>query len=204
MRQVRYTLLLLLMVIIARQGWAQQSAHDKAMSFHSINSIGLLKDGASGAAQLQTINGIRYKSWFAGIGLGLDYYRYRSIPLFADIRKTFGKKDNKPFVYTDAGVNFYWQRDNDDKAFQLDDRFKNGFYAEAGLGYSIKLTEKLHLQFSGGFSYKELAEQGRSLIYYTDIPINVDPYIYTNPPGGNLSTVKYRFRRLVLKAGIAF
>src|ERR1700712_5956221 len=75
-------------------------------NFHSINNIGLLEGQTGSSFQIQTVNGAQYKSWFAGIGLGLDYYRYRTVPLFLDLRKEFGKSSNRLFLYADMGVSF--------------------------------------------------------------------------------------------------
>ena len=69
-----------------------------ACGFQSLLQGGLL-DGAAGPSwQLQTINGIYYKTWFAGIGVGLDYYTMRTIPLFLDLRKEY---------FANAGLLFY-------------------------------------------------------------------------------------------------
>ena len=65
---------------------AQQS---KKIKFHSINNIGLLKGQVDDVLQLQTINGIKYKSFFGGVGIGLDNYYFKTIPLFVDLRKCF-------------------------------------------------------------------------------------------------------------------
>lgn len=92
---------------------AQQKTKTCPWQFHSINNVGLLEGQTGSAFQLQSINGMQYKSWYAGIGLGLDFYRYRTIPLFLDIRKEFGSGSNKFFAYADGGVNFVWLTDNE-------------------------------------------------------------------------------------------
>ena len=186
------------MTLIAANCFSQKKDAVKPWQFHSINNIGLLEGQAGSAFQLQTINGAQYKSWLAGIGVGLDYYRFRTIPLFADVRKEFGKSGNKFFVYADAGINFYWKKDKDAKQFYVDDKFKNGFYGEAGLGYKLKINQKIALIFSGGYSYKKLTEEGSSYPSYmypilagTEFPIAKEK-------------INYNFNRLVLKAGIEF
>src|SRR5687768_15390308 len=82
-------------------------------SFQSLLNIGLLEGQESSEFQIQTINGIQYKGWFAGIGAGVDYYRFRSIPLFLDIRKNILNKNFTPFIYADAGIHFPWKKDNE-------------------------------------------------------------------------------------------
>ncbi len=121
---------------------AQQKTPPSQWQFHSINSVGLLEGETGSAFQLQTINGAQYKSWFTGVGLGLDFYRIRSIPLFADIRKEFGKENNKLFVYADFGINFSWATDQQKTSYVQGDKFSNGFYNDLGLGYKVSAGEK--------------------------------------------------------------
>ena len=52
---------------------AQQKTVTGIWQFHSINNVGLLEGQTGSAFQLQSINGMQYQSWFAGIGLGLDF-----------------------------------------------------------------------------------------------------------------------------------
>ena len=82
------------------------SAQEKFV-FHSQNFAGLLEGQAGSAFQLQTINGVQNKGWFTGIGAGLDYYRFRSVPLFLNMSK-FLFDGKKFFVSGNGGVNFPW------------------------------------------------------------------------------------------------
>src|SRR5687768_648308 len=88
-----------------------QEASGKKYKFHSINSVVLVNGNNAISAALQTVNGFQKGPWFAGVGLGLDYYLYRTVPLFADVRYEFGKNKNKFFVYGDAGMHFNWVQD---------------------------------------------------------------------------------------------
>src|SRR5215217_526732 len=76
------------------------------IKFGSINSVGWLKGDSRNMVQAQSINGIRYKSFFCGIGVGLDNYYYKTIPVFADIRKNILSRKSTPFVYADLGISF--------------------------------------------------------------------------------------------------
>jgi hypothetical protein len=124
--------------------------------------------------------------------MGLDFYHFRTIPLFLDLRKEFGQANNKFFVYADAGINFYWQRDKDAKQFYYNDKFKNGLYSEVGAGYKIKISQESSVLFSAGFSYKKITEQGDSYWYNPGYP--GAPY--------TLEKINYNLNRLVLKAAI--
>jgi hypothetical protein len=197
MKIIKCLLISLITIVGFINCFAQQNAANK-FQFHSINSIGLMEGETGSVFQLQTINGFQKKSWFAGVGVGLDYYRLRSIPLFVDLRKEFGKKEDKFFVYADGGINFYWKEDKDAKQFYIDDKFRNGFYAETGFGYKFRLNKKLFLNLSAGYSYKKLTEEGNFYPYY---------YFGTNsttPPPSSDSKIVYNLNRLVLKASIEF
>src|SRR5688572_21595778 len=100
--------------------------------FQSILNIGLLEGQGGSDFLIQSINGYRYKGWFAGIGAGIDYYRFRSIPLFLDIRKNILNNNFTPFVYADAGIHFPWSKD--DESYYWGASMSNGLYYDAGIG----------------------------------------------------------------------
>ena len=159
MRTIPFALSLFLLLTFAGDTAAQQKKPASLWRFHSINSIGLLEGEAGSAFQLQTINGVQYKSWFAGAGVGLDYYRFRGVPVFLDIRKMFPLKTNTFFVYGDIGIHAGWltekQKNSNNYVAALTD-FNNGLYTDAGAGYQICLGKKGALLISAGYSFKSL------------------------------------------------
>ncbi|MFI5151955.1 MAG: hypothetical protein ACHQET_01395 [Chitinophagales bacterium] len=88
----------ILFCLLQEKSLAQEKTADKAWVFHSYNQIGLLEAETGSAFQIQSVNGMQYKSWFGGIGVGLDYYRFRSIPFFLDLRKSFQSDGNGLFL----------------------------------------------------------------------------------------------------------
>ncbi len=124
--------------------------------FQSILNIGLLEGQMGGDFQIQTVNGFQYKGWFAGIGTGVDYYRFRSIPLFLDIRKNITNKNLTPFIYADGGMHFPWKKDNE--SFYYDASMSNGLYYDAGIGMNFTLRKNQGITFSAGYSYKFVKE----------------------------------------------
>lgn len=171
---------------------AQQKTAACAWQFHSINSVGLLEGQTGSAFQLQSVNGMQYRSWYTGIGLGLDFYRYRTIPLFLDIRKEFGSDVNKFFAYADGGVNFAWLTDNEKTTYLADDHFNTGFYTDLGLGYKIGLGKTNHLLLSLGYSLKKLKETYQG--YYYNPPDNIPDQEH----------IDYSLNRLTIKIGWEF
>ena len=158
------------------------------------NQVGLLEGSTGTSFQFQTINGMRFNQWFAGVGIGYDRYRIRSVPLFLDLRWSLFKKPNTPFVYADAGYNFDWPEDRD-KDDWLKSDFSGGMYYDAGIGYRIGIGKKQGVVFSGGFSFKKITEKRETRIW-CDFP----PFC-----GGSESTVDrydFKLRRISIKAGI--
>lgn len=166
--------------------------------FNSINQFGCVTGAFGNALQVQTINGVSYKNFYAGAGIGLDYYYIRSIPAFLDVRKTIGSKNKAPFVYVSAGYNFPWLS-NGDKGMLIESRgfvtnAKAGLYYDAGIGYQVPVLKKSSLFFSAGYSTKKF-----STISYSAIAIDIYP---PQPPVYN--QYNYTLRRISIKAGLLF
>ncbi|MFL5743739.1 MAG: hypothetical protein ACJ751_03690 [Niastella sp.] len=130
-----------------------QSRKGCSCSFSSINQAGIL-NGAKGAYyQLQTINGIKYKTWFAGIGVGVDPYSRTGYPLFFDLRKDFLNKNATPFLYADAGAHIVKDK-NDQINNWYENVYRNGAYTDVGIGYKFPVLSKFQGVISAGYSYK--------------------------------------------------
>ncbi len=157
--------------------------------FHSINNIGLLTGSEKRAIQLQTIGGMGYKNWFAGIGAALDYYRFRTIPLFFDLRHYFGKTRDKYFLYGDAGNAFSLINSKQKKNVNSNahNEYSGKGYFEMGGGYKLSLGKKNAMMVSLGYSRLNLKE--------TTVPF--DPYVFIGYKSYN-----YNFNRLSIKLGI--
>ena len=122
-------------------------------SFSSIVQAGVLNGSKGVNFQMQAINGIRYKTWFAGVGVGVDNYYRGGVPVFFDVRKYILKKSTTPFVYGDIGVHFVSDKKDVTNSW-FEDRYHNGFYSEAGVGYKFGFQGKDRWIISAGYSYK--------------------------------------------------
>lgn len=181
---MRYLLFLLIPLSLS----AQQSPKPR---FASYNSVGMLAGDRTVHGLLQSVNGLSLGPWFVGAGLGIDSYRFRTVPVFVDGRYLFGKGRNKWFLHADAGYHFPWVKDPE---AGIEQDFGGGLYYDGGLGYQLNMTKRgWGMFFSVGFSEKWMEEE-RLLI-----PVC---------PGGGCDPrneyYDYRFRRYSLKVGWKF
>jgi hypothetical protein len=186
-------IMICIILFMAAELSAQQKTLPDRWQFHSVNNVGLLEGQTGSSFQLQTINGAQYRSWFAGIGLGLDFYRYRTIPLFLDIRREFGRTNNKWIAYADMGINFCWLTDNEKTVYLANDKFNKGLYADLGLGYKIGLGKSNNLLLTIGYSLKKIKETYETPEYY--YPPNYPP---------DKEQINYHLNRLSIKIGWEF
>lgn len=162
------------------------------IKFHTINNVGIAAGKSGGFGILQTINGLGYKKWFAGGGLGIDYYKYKSIPLFLDLRTSIATTNL--FVFGDIGYNFSSQnKPGKEIHYYSTYHFTGGLYHELGLGYKIPLARKNYLLFSSGYSYKEVNNT-----------IGVVNQCLVAPCSVDYSKYKYGYGRIAVKAGVSF
>ena len=184
----KYILLLLLHGTYIT-GISQQTETKNKIRFQSINLVGLLEGEKGSAFQLQTINGLQYNSWFVGVGVGLDYYRIRSVPVFADVRKNFGQGQNKFFAYIDAGLHYPWLANTQKDLYGS--TYSNGFYSDIGFGYRMILHGNSALILSIGYGYKQTEET----VSTTSCP-------FYGPCYPSPQKIDYNLNRLNLKLGL--
>jgi hypothetical protein len=168
-----------------------QKSNTNKISFGSVNQVGVVTGVDRDALIVQTINGISYKSWSAGVGIGIDGYSERTVPLFVDVRKSIGSGYSKPFFYVDGGVNFGWlnfiQREN----HSFPQYQQPSMYYDAGMGWNIPIGDKTGFIVSAGYTIKQLKGERN----------NFGPMI-----GGQLHEYKEKFentyRRIIIKLGV--
>lgn len=166
----------------------------KGVGFANLTQLGLATGRLDQALQVQMINGLRSRTWFAGLGAGLDNYYIPSFPLFADLRKHFGKGRQTAFLYTDLGTSFPVKRKTADNGETRTDQ--GGWFWEAGLGYSLPVSRRLSIVLSGGYSQKSMVRETIQKVIVIDFP----PY----DRDGQQDIYHYRFSRLSLKMGLQF
>jgi hypothetical protein len=187
------------LVILVLAGIGVVSAQDATPSkikFSSQISAGLLEGGNGSSFQLNLISGIKYKTWFGGIGAGLDYYYLRSVPVYFSVVKYMQPKANSLFIQADAGLNFMWQNKNQVPigwGNEISSRFNPGLYYHTGIGYAIGLQKKNSFLIGLGYSYKFLRNEKEVAL------------ACFNPPCPNgKETDNYYLKRVSLRLGMQF
>lgn len=188
-------LLIICLFATAYIGQAQTEVTAKRFIFHSINQVGLLEGESGSAFQLQTVNGVQYRKWFVGMGTGLDYYSFRTIPLFADIRWHILDNRKTPFVYADAGTNFMWNNDKAEAGWYKSS-YKNGLYYDMGIGYSLASKKGTAFTISAGYTQKNIREDRTG---HGSVIIGIYP-----PPPPYTERFHYQLSRLSIKMGLVF
>lgn len=177
----KYSLITAILCSLAANTLAQSDAMAKpkksrSFGFTSINQFGVATGEHDNGIMLQTINGLHYKTWFLGVGVGLDTYRAKTVPLFVDIRKSLLEKPSAPFLYADGGIQFSAEKKHNKDDYASKD-YDPGLYYDVGAGYYMGLKNKNALLLSLGYSFK-----GLDYTYYA-------------------ATYKYKLNRFSLKVG---
>lgn len=188
MKKITLPLLFLLIVVSVQ---AQQKSR-----FSSQTYAGLIVGETYSDLQVQTINGIKWNKWFGGIGTGIDWHYFRTVPVFASVNRDLLKKGKNTLLVTaDAGINLPWKKsDLFYDAYVTDTKLKGGLYWGAGIGYRFEVGKNTNaLQMNFGYSFKQSKEE----------IINVYPCL--SPPCNPVTDVfEYRLNRLSIRLGWIF
>ncbi len=169
------------------------SAQKKKIRFQSVNQFAIVGGESHVNTAFQTVNGIKFSDCFFGIGVGIDYYKYRTLPLFFDGRWYFGE-DKRGFIYGDIGYDFPTKnKPGKEIGYYSSCHFTGGVYSDFGIGYQVPLYKKCSLSFSLGYSSKDLKIKVGSAYQCLVAPCPVD-----------FTTYEFSFNRMILKAALVF
>lgn len=188
--------ILIILTLIGGLKLNAQTPHKNKSYF--ISQLGILDGNQANSFQFQVAGGVAAKDWRLGIGAGLDYYKVRSVPVFADLRKYFGN-GRKAFAFINAGFNIPWPLEDQYKVFftqsgNTKSKFDIGCYTDLGVGYDIGIGKQKAISLSLGYSVKTLSETYDERL----------DWIWGWPVSGANPTERkmdYTFRRVSVKAG---
>ena len=156
------TIIILLFVVLPVVLTAQSKRQGEKIHYTSSYLLGIIAGKAYTTFSAQIIQGIRYKNFQTGVGVALDPYGFRTVPLFYHLNYTMYPQKNSVYVYGDAGVSIPWNNgalpEKYDNAAHDDwHKLFAGFYGEASVGYNILLNKKGNaITINAGYSYKRL------------------------------------------------
>src|SRR5947208_3326946 len=105
----------------------------KKISYSGSVEGGILKGSNPVNSFVFTTHGIAFNQYTFGVGSGIDFYSFRSIPLFVDVKRIFSNKAVGNFVQTAAGINFTSSNSKDVKLiyqYTQGGYLDNGFFAK--------------------------------------------------------------------------
>lgn len=172
---------------------AQEQPHKLKMT--SYVNVAMLNGSKGSSPALQAIIGGNYKGSYFGAGSGLDFYRFRSIPVFLHLAQTVSRKTRGLCLYGDLGYHFEWvtRRNREQSGIAPDSDFGGGIYYQAGIGYRVPLSKRDAFILGTGYSFKKLTREGADIMC---------PFI--GPCAAKPDTYNYSLRRLVISAGWVF
>jgi hypothetical protein len=186
--------ILILFSLMANCSFAQEKLKvpvGKQFSFQTIIQGGLLAGSSTESFALQTINGFSFGKWYAGAGVGLDFYMQRGVPLFADVRYHFSNQRKSFFIYTDAGVHVPWIKNKEQRSIISQ---STGLYTDAGVGFRLATKKGDAFLFIAGYTYKHVPEKQQGFTWQP----------WPQPNGETVLNYNYRFNRVAVKFGLVF
>ncbi len=148
---------LIITVLLPIQIFSQENSGRSRL--HTIATVGMVAGQSTVKPLAQIEAGVSRDRLFAGIGAGIDQYRFKSIPLFLDGRWHFGKT-RSVFIYGNGGYNIPFDNKSEyDNFFKSTDRFYGGLYFDAGFGYRVRLNASHRIMMSAGYSQKNMTNR---------------------------------------------
>jgi hypothetical protein len=172
---------------------ASVSAQTGSTGFHPVAQVSLLNGSKGMSASVQATAGFRLKPLYLGLGTGIDYYRFRTVPLYVALRKDIGR--SPAFLYSDIGYHFDWLTDANKNRNQFNSTgtYEGGLYYDIGIGARLDQKSQNGFILSAGYSAKHMKQEVQQYICGVVGPCSV----YNE-------TYRYNLGRIMIKAGWIF
>ena len=190
-------MLLLLLAITVTSGnlMAQDSTlktADWKSDFHSFNTVQLLNGSSTISLAINTVNGIQFGKFFAGLGAGFDYYYHTTIPVFIEPRFDLARRKGKLQLFGNAGLSIPFTAQNDNQEYKSG-HYKTGSLYGAGIDYLVPVKKEAVI-VGLAFSNKQVIQM-------------VDNNVW-NPLLNSFENIptedKYAFNRIAIRIGWMF
>jgi hypothetical protein len=81
-------------------------AQVKALKPWLMPEIGVQIGATEPSGDLRLQGGIKRQNWYYGLGAAVDFYRFRSYPVYLQVQRVFSFRGTAPFLTASAGYNF--------------------------------------------------------------------------------------------------
>lgn len=124
---------------------------------------------ANGDLRLQ--GGVSKNDWKYGVGLAKDVYRFSSVPIYLQVRRSFLRGKRRPFLLASAGYNLATESDYTNPFMGIwwgtptTYQYTSGYYGELGAGYSFRSTKKWGYTLSFSYTRKTMSENYNTVLW---------------------------------------
>jgi hypothetical protein len=187
-------------IVIVLSVQAQQGKQKGTLSVSA--ETALLNGDNHVNGQVLLTAGCEFKGWFVGAGSGFDYYKYRTVPVFIDVKKYWGKGNRKLFVYANGGADVAWPTESQKNlrtgggwwgwSPPSGSIFKNGIYTDIGFGYTLFNSKHRGFFTALGYSTKTMTEKYDEQVWNGTATVTVK------------RTLDYTMNKVLLRIGYKF
>ena len=184
-------------LVLAMLGSGPVKAQQKQWKPWLVPEAGIQVGSAALDRDFRLNTGIEKKGLMLGLGTSVDYYRFKSYPVYFQARKAIEFRKVNLFVMSSWGYNVksgsvavpsWWGGPS------IARQYSGGVYGEIGGGNMIRIRKKERLQVSVSWVMKAVEESFQSEIWN---PVSQSPRTITNE-------VRYTMNRTALRIGWKF
>lgn len=153
-KRIQLTLLFACSVLLAaaQQGW---KVHPSIATGFSVGQLGAY-------GQLKATLAVSHGPWSIGPGVAIDYYRYRTIPVFLAVTRDLSKPESRAifFLYAEGGLDLPWYYPDTHPWDYYTSRFRPAPWLTGGPGLRLRLSRR-HPQailLTAGYTFKNVRE----------------------------------------------
>lgn len=156
--------------------------------------LGLQIGAQEPSADLRLQGGLKQKNWYYGLGAAIDFYRFKSFPVYLNVRHTFKFRGTTPFLTASGGYNFKNASDTVPTwiGSRVYDR-SGGYYGEFGGGFIVKIAKKERLSLAVVKNIKQVKES-----------YDIDFWLGPGQNRSARSTDLYTMHRVIVRLGWIF
>lgn len=161
-----------LLIVVAWGSTLAQKAQKSKYNFIVIPNFQVLNGDEATSSSIQLNAGFVNANNHFTINTGIDYYRFRTVPLMLDYKYFFGNKQNKVFAYTSLGYAIPWLLEEQKRMYwtnwgginNLAD-YSSGIQYQFGIGYAILNKKQKGFLLSVGFNSKSIKEEIQQMVF---------------------------------------